>query len=208
MLDYIIGIDEVGRGALAGPVAVAAVYLPKKIRFRNLKDSKKLSPKKREVWFKKVKADKRIFFAVVMVSPRIIDEINISEAANRAATRALNKLIADFRLPISKTAIYLDAGLKITKKLTPNPYKLKAIIKGDEKINAVKLASIVAKVTRDRLMIRSHKKYPAYDFHKHKGYGTKAHFSALKINNICEIHRLTFLKSVKTLQNKGFLSSS
>ena len=195
---HIIGIDEVGRGALAGPVAVAAVYLPAKIKFSKLKDSKKLSPKKREAWLKLIKADSRIFFAVAMVSPKIIDKINITAAANLAATRALEKLITNNpKLITNKTAIYLDAGLKITKKLIANPYKLKAIIRCDEKIIAIKLASIVAKVSRDRLMVRLQKKYLAYDFSKHKGYGTMAHFAALRANDICEIHRITFLKSLK-----------
>lgn len=193
----IIGLDEVGRGSLAGPVAVAAVYLPKKIRFRNLKDSKKLSAKKREEWFLKIKQNKAIFYAVAMVSPKIIDRINISEAANLAAGRAFEKLITNYKLPLGKIAVYLDGGLHIQKTLNPKPKTLKILIRADEKINAVKLASIVAKVNRDHLMIQLSKKYPQYGFAKHKGYGTKAHFSVLRVNSICKIHRITFLKSLK-----------
>jgi len=192
----IIGLDEVGRGSLAGPVAVAAVYLPKKIRFRNLKDSKKLSVKKREEWFKLVKSDKRIFFTTAMVSPKVIDRINISEAANLAASRAFKKLITDYKLPLGKITAYLDGGLYIQKTLNSKPKTLKTLIRADEKINAVKLASIVAKVSRDHLMIRLSKKYPEYGFHKHKGYGTKAHFHALRVNSICRIHRRSFLKNL------------
>lgn len=193
----IIGLDEVGRGSLAGPVAVAAVYLPKKIRFSNLRDSKKLSPKKREEWFLKIKRNKAIFYAVAMVSPKIIDRINISEAANLAASRAFEKLITDYKLPLGKIAVYLDGGLYVQKTLNPKPKTLKTLIRADEKINAVKLASIVAKVSRDSLMIRFHKKYSKYGFQNHKGYGTKAHFYALRANGICKIHRITFLKNLK-----------
>lgn len=202
-MDYVIGIDEVGRGALAGPVAVAAVLMPKKLRFKNLKDSKKLTPKKREEWFEHVRRNDRIFYAISMVSPRVIERINISEAANLAATRAFNSLIIKMEEKITNNKeqivrAYLDGGLYITlnKRSLTKCYKVKTLIRGDEKINAVKLASIVAKVSRDRLMVRNHKKYPEYGFERHKGYGTKAHFSALRANNICRIHRKSFLKNL------------
>lgn len=192
----IIGIDEVGRGSLAGPVMVAAVFVPRNNHFRKLKDSKKLSSRKREEWFEYVRQKKSIFYTISAVSPKIIDKINISEAANLAAARALKKLIVKYKLPIVKIPVYLDGGLYIRKKIISHPHKLKTLIKGDEKINAIKIASIIAKVKRDRLMVRLHKKYPKYSFERHKGYGTKAHFLALKLNNICETHRITFLRKL------------
>ncbi len=189
----IIGIDEVGRGSLAGPVTVAAVFLPKDVRFYGLKDSKKLSPAKREEWFKRIRQNQRIFYAISKVSPKIIDRINISKAANLAATRSLNKLITNYQLQITRTFIYLDGGLYIQKTPNPKPKTMKTVIRGDEKINAIKLASIVAKVKRDKLMVKLHKSYPHYNFHINKGYGTKAHFKSLELFGRCEIHRLTFL---------------
>ena len=205
---YIIGIDEVGRGPLAGPVTVAAIILPLNFQFSisnfqkqskiKLKDSKKLSPKQREAWFNFIK-QRKIPFAVANVSPKIIDRINISNAANLAATRALNKLITNNRqLKTGSLKILLDGGLKINPNLKTYKLKnLKTIIRGDEKIPAIALASIVAKVRRDKLMKRNHKKYPRYGFKKHKGYGTKLHYRALKLNGASKIHRKSFLSSLK-----------
>lgn len=192
-INGIIGIDEVGRGSLAGPVAVAAVFLPKNLRFRGLKDSKKLSPKKREEWFKRICARGDIFWSVAMVSPKIIDKINISQAANLAATRALARLIANSKG--QRARVYLDGGLYLKRNLLTTHHKLQTLVRGDEKINAIKLASIIAKVSRDRLMVRLHKKYPEYDFQKHKGYGTKRHKARLKKFGPSELHRLKFIRS-------------
>ena len=197
---FIIGIDEVGRGALAGPVVVAAVIIPRALRFRSrglgrLKDSKQLTPRKREDWFNYLKEHPKIFYAIARIAPDVVDKINVTEAANLAATRAFVKLISNFqsagRRIIPK--VYLDGGLYIQKKPLTANYKLQTIIKGDEKINAIKLASIIAKVSRDNHMTRLHEKYPVYSFHQHKGYGTKKHKRAIKRHGASEFHRLTFL---------------
>ena len=202
---YSIGIDEVGRGPLAGPVVVAAVAIPRGFRIWNLesgelKDSKKLSPKKREKWFKYVKNHPRILYTAARVTPKVIDRINITNAANLAATRALKKLNSRFYILNSK--ILLDGGLHLQKNSDsrfqiPNS---KTIVKGDEKYNCIKLASIVAKVTRDRYMSKiCHKKFPKYGFNIHKGYGTKTHILALKKHGFSPLHRLTFIKKYATL---------
>ncbi len=204
---YIIGIDEVGRGPLAGPVTVAAVALPRnwkmgngkwKMGFRKLpplRDSKKLSPKKREEWFKYIKNHPKIHYAVASVPPKTIDKINISQAANLAATKAFLKLITQLpKSQIPQTKIFLDGGLHL-KSLTFN-LKPRTLIKGDEKIPAISLASIIAKVTRDKYMKKIHKRHPAYNFDKHKGYGTKLHIKKIKKNGTSPIHRHTFLKNI------------
>ena len=202
MRKYVIGIDEVGRGALAGPVVVAAVLLPQNFQFPSarwrtklkLRDSKKLSPRQREIWFNFIKQQK-IPFAIAGVSPKIIDKINISQAANLAASRALLKLIKSYKLKIKNFKVRLDGGLYVknlsASQRTKN-YKIKTIIKGDEKIPAISLASIVAKINRDRYMKKLHKKYPRYDFINNVGYGTKNHIKAIKKYGLSPIHRKSF----------------
>ena len=211
---WIIGIDEVGRGSIAGPVTVAALALPQESRIKNqesrakLRDSKKLSSKQREQWFAYTKNHPKIFYAVAHVQPSVVDRINITQAANRAATKALGKLLKNNELRIKNNArIYLDGGLYLVPELVEglhyrNPstplrfaqgVNAKTVIRGDEKIKAVMLASIVAKVTRDRLMRRLHKKHPKYGFDAHKGYGTRAHMAAVKRLGPSPKHRLTFL---------------
>lgn len=186
---YIIGIDEVGRGPLAGPVTVAAVATTGNFKNLKLRDSKKLSERQRETWFKYIK--KKFKYAVASVSPRTIDKINISKAANLAATRALRRLLMKRKFPLNKTKIFLDGGLKIKEPLSTF-YNPRTIIKGDEKVPAIALASIVAKVTRDKRMKKLHKKYPKYRFNKNKGYGTKKHIKAIKKHGPIDIHRSTF----------------
>ncbi|MEK7168340.1 MAG: ribonuclease HII [Patescibacteria group bacterium] len=208
-IKYIIGIDEVGRGPLAGPVVVAALAVPTKLRIKNaelrknfksakLRDSKKLSLKQREIWFEYVKKHPKIFYAIASVSPKVIDKINISNAANLAATRAFQKLVNSYAiasvLTRRRAKIFLDGGLYFPKFLNSKSYILnsRTIIRGDEKIPAIALASIVAKVTRDRMMRKLHKKYPQYGFDKHKGYGTKKHFKAIRKHGLSPIHRKSF----------------
>ena len=199
---YIIGLDEVGRGPLAGPVTVAAVALKVNSKFKiqnskfKLRDSKRLSPQKREKWFDWIKENK-IPYAVASVSPKIIDKINVSKAANLAVTRAFQKLTKNYEVKAKSCKVYLDGGLHL-KTIYPIPHTLspRTVIRGDEKIKAVMLASIVAKVTRDRKMRQLHKKYPYYGFAQHKGYGTKKHFRVIKKNGICVLHRKTFLKNL------------
>jgi len=219
---YIIGIDEVGRGALAGNVTVAAVALPRKFQITNssakggsasggklqtnsklkLRDSKKLTPKQREIWFKLIKKELFLPYTVASVSPKTVDKINISKAANLAATKALNRLVKNYGLKTANYKIFLDGNLFLNKNLIRinqrNPHKsASTIIKGDEKIPAISLASIVAKVSRDKQMKNLHKKYPQYGFEKHKGYGTKEHFKAIRKHGPSKIHRLTFLKKMR-----------
>ena len=193
---WIIGIDEVGRGALAGPVTVAAAMIPRDAIFKNkklgtLKDSKKLTPAKREAWVVHFNEHPSIYFAVARIYPRGIEKVNISIAANRAALRAFKSLRKTHRLP-TKTMVFLDGGLFLGSR-AKQPKNATTIIKGDETIAAVSIASIVAKVHRDHYMKRLSKLHPEYGFEVHKGYGTKAHFRAIKQYGPCPAHRLTFL---------------
>jgi ribonuclease HII len=186
----IIGIDEVGRGPLAGPVAVCALVLKCDFDTKNLRDSKKLSPKQREVWFEKIcawKKEKKLDFKIAFVSASIIDKIGISKAIKKALEKSLYEL-----KPKNSYTILLDGGLK-----APIEFKnQETIIKGDEKEVAIALASIVAKVSRDALMTKISKKFPQYEFHLHKGYGTKLHYERLKKHGLSQIHRKTFLKKM------------
>ena len=190
----IIGIDEVGRGPLAGPVTVAAVACPHdKLRtinsklFRGIKDSKKLSAIQREAWFLKLK---KTPYAIASVSSAVIDTIGIAPAIRLAVGRCIKKLTKDYKLSTINSQVLLDGALR-----APSIYKnQKTIIKGDEKNPVIAAASIVAKVHRDRLMVRIHKKYPHYGFDAHKGYGTKMHQAAIRTYGLCAIHRKSFCK--------------
>ncbi|OGY59547.1 MAG: hypothetical protein A3B23_01155 [Candidatus Colwellbacteria bacterium RIFCSPLOWO2_01_FULL_48_10] len=215
---FVIGIDEVGRGSLAGPVVVAAFAAPLKSKIKNpwpgrqrsklrLRDSKKLSPKQREEWFEYIKSSSEFVFATRSVSPRVIDKINISAAANLAAHRALRHLIKTYKLSAKNYKLFLDGGLYIKNKTHQAKFFVNAetVIRGDEKISAVALASIVAKVLRDRHMVKLHKKYPVYSFDVHKGYGTEKHRAIIQRLGITPIHRLTFcekLSSISKLKNQ------
>ena len=199
MKRYTIGIDEVGRGALAGPVVVAAALLKARNMFggncglgrRNMKDSKKLSSKQREAWFNYFNNSSDIQFALARVYPRRIERMNISRAANLAAERATKRLMANSKWRTARSRIFLDGGLFLGNG--EQPRSAKTLVKGDDKIPAIAVASIIAKVTRDRFMVRLAKKYPAYGFDIHKGYGTKAHYRALRKCGPCDAHRKTFL---------------
>lgn len=203
---YLIGIDEVGRGCLAGPVAVTALLMPHKFKVESLKlkvplkDSKKLSAAQRENWAECIKNHPDIFYETAYVYPKAIERINISQAANLAATRAVRRLLAtsDWRLG-KKIKILLDGGIFLDDSLlVANHYQLVArtVVRGDEKFNCVKMASIIAKVSRDRAMCRLHRKFPAYGLDEHKGYGTKAHIAAIKKHGPSPIHRALFLRGI------------
>jgi ribonuclease HII len=198
-MKWIIGIDEVGRGALAGPVVVAAALVPhspshtKNAKLGSLKDSKKLSVQKREAWFKYFKGHPKVQFAVARVYPRNIERLNISAAANVAAGRACERLIKESGAKAG-VKVFLDGGLFLGNGRQPK--YAKTVIRGDEKIHAVAIASIVAKVSRDRAMTRFAKKYAAYGLDIHKGYGTKLHRDALRKHGAAAIHRSTFLKKM------------
>ena len=153
-----------------------------------MRDSKKLSKQAREEWYKKVREWQKAGacdFSVVMISAKEIDKVGIAPAIRTALRRSLKKVAPDTR-----TQILLDGGLRAPEEYT----KQKTIIKGDEKEWAIALASIVAKVTRDRYMCQAGKKYPAYGFEKHVGYGTKQHYEALSTYGMCDLHRRTFLR--------------
>jgi ribonuclease HII len=194
---YEVGLDEVGRGALAGPVVVAAaLVIGRPFGKATLKDSKKLSAKQREVWYRRFLNHPKIVFAVARVYPREIEKRNISQAANLAASRAYKKLVAHPKLNLKKHHVFLDGGLYLGNKLwqSVNVRSAKTLPKADENIAAVAVASIIAKVQRDRFMCRLANQYPAYGFEVHKGYGTKRHQAALARAGACYAHRKTFLK--------------
>lgn len=189
---YYIGIDEVGRGPIAGPVTVCAVlsFSGRELGdFKGIKDSKKLTGKGREKWFKKIKtsrAEKIVDFSVFSVGNKTIDKIGIVASIRLCILNCLKKLNS----PEEETLVILDGGLK-----APEDYKYQeTIIKGDEKEPLIAMASIVAKVSRDWHMSNLPEKYSGYSFDKHKGYGTKAHYNAIKEHGISDLHRRTFLK--------------
>ncbi|MBQ2266748.1 MAG: ribonuclease HII [Clostridia bacterium] len=181
----ICGVDEAGRGPLAGPVCAAAVILPQDLEIEGLNDSKKLSEKKREQLFDII-TEKAIAYCVAFGTLEEIEEKNILQATFLAMNRAIEGLEqkADFAL-IDGNKIPL--GIKIPAA---------AIVKGDAKSMSIAAASILAKVSRDRLLMEYDKKYPEYQFAKHKGYGTKLHTDLIKEYGPCEIHRLSFLKNI------------
>jgi len=180
---YVVGIDEAGRGPLAGPVTIAAVAGSAGRILKGIKDSKKLSVKKREIWRKIIKNN--FEYHCVFVSHKKIDKIGIQKSAHLGIQKVLEKFSKKANL------VLLDGLLKAPKK-----YKQKTIIKGDEKIPLISAASIIAKVARDKKMLAFHKKFPQYCFDKHKGYGTKLHYKKIKKHGLCPIHRRTFLKKV------------
>jgi ribonuclease HII len=196
---YVIGIDEVGRGALAGPVVVAAVAIPGAFRaVRNkalgpLRDSKKLTPKAREAWFAHLAQNPRISYALARVYPRGVERLNISRAANLAAFRAFERLTLRHQASGGRHQVFLDGGLYIKNKAVSGTLGARTVTRGDEKIEAIAIASIIAKVSRDRFMARLARRHPAYGFEVHKGYGTAAHRAALARHGPCDAHRLTFL---------------
>jgi ribonuclease HII len=176
----IAGLDEVGRGPLAGPVVASAVILPKEGIGEELFDSKKIPPKKREELYKII-LSKALGVGIGMVGQEEIDLLNIFQATLKAMALAIENL------PILPDFLLID-GLQSLRLSIPQ----KPIRKGDQLSNSIAAASIVAKVTRDRMMLEYHQKYPQYNFAKHKGYGTKEHRMAIERFGICELHRKTF----------------
>jgi ribonuclease HII len=194
-IKFIVGIDEVGRGPLAGPVAVCAFIMPigfKISGFGPLKDSKKLTPKKREEIFCKLeilKNQNKVNYSVCYESAKSIDKIGLSKAIKNCIKKSLKNIKANPK----NCLVLLDGGIK-----APEEFKnQKTIIKGDEKERAIAFASIVAKVSRDSLMCKMSKKYPKYCFEIHKGYGTKKHCEIIKKEGICKEHRKSFLKKIR-----------
>ena len=185
----VVGLDEVGRGSLAGPVMAAAVMIKsirgRFVQIRGIKDSKKLSPKKREELYKLIIKNSQIKWGIGRVSERVIDKINILEATKLAMERAVKKL--EKKLKKKVDFLILDGRMRINLD-TPQ----KSIIRADNKVISCSMASIIAKVTRDRIMQRYSKKYPQYGFFSHKGYATRLHLEALKKRGSCRTHRKSF----------------
>ena len=177
----ICGIDEAGRGPLAGPVVAGAVILPKDCEILFLNDSKKLSEKKREALFLEIQ-EKAEAWSVGVVGPEVIDEINILQATYQA----MRKAIAGLKV---QPELLLNDAVTIPGVEIPQV----PIVKGDAKSLSIAAASIVAKVTRDHMMVEYDQIYPQYGFGKHKGYGTAAHIAALKEYGPCPIHRRSFI---------------
>ena len=178
-IKYIAGIDEVGRGPLVGPVVTAAVILPKDFYDERINDSKKLTEKKREMLYDVI-MENAISVGIGMSSEKVIDEINILEATKKAMLEAINNL------NVKPDYLLIDAV-----KLNTDIPQL-SIIKGDAKSESIAAASIIAKVTRDRMMIELDKEHPEYDFKHNKGYGTKKHIDALYKYGVLKEHRKSF----------------
>ncbi len=199
-----IGIDEVGRGALCGSVTVAAFTFLRRDGFLaemhgvSLRDSKCLTPRARERWFsylKKADREGKVAFATARVSAQVVDRINIRNAANLAATRAYERLVARRGFSPRELTVLLDGGLFIAPEREAAPRRTRTIVRGDEKVPEIQLASIVAKVTRDKAMTRLHTRHPRYGLAVHKGYGTRAHAHALvRFGPVEGLHRLTFIR--------------
>lgn len=181
---YVAGVDEAGRGPLAGPVYAAAVILPEDARLDGINDSKKLSEKKREELFEKI-TDIAVAYAIFSVDEKEIDEINILNATHKAMNGAASEL------SVKPDYVIID-GNSIKGMDLPH----ETVVKGDAKSISIAAASILAKVSRDRYITQMAEKYPQYGFEKHKGYGTKAHTDAILEYGVSPIHRKTFLKKL------------
>lgn len=180
--ELICGVDEAGRGPLAGPVCAAAVILPRDAEIPGLNDSKKLSDKKRRELFPIIK-EKAICYGIGLASHEEIDEINILQATYLAMERALAQLTVTPQQVLIDGNRTKDFGLPV-----------KTVVHGDSLSMSIAAASVLAKVTRDDLMLEMANEYPQYGFEIHKGYGTKAHYEALRTYGVCPIHRNSFLK--------------
>ena len=178
----ICGVDEAGRGPLAGPVCAAAVILPPELEIPGLNDSKKLTDKKRRALYDIIVAE-AVSYGITMASEQEIDKINILQATFNAMERAMEQLTV-------RPALALIDG----NRERPFPVPVQTVIKGDSLSANIAAASILAKVTRDRYMEEMAERYPQYGFEIHKGYGTKAHYAALTEHGPCPIHRRTFLR--------------
>lgn len=190
----IAGVDEVGRGPLAGPVVAAACIFDRDVDIVGIDDSKKLSEKKREQFFDEIK-DKALAYGIGEASCEVIDEINILEATKLAMKRAIDE--ADKMLE-SKGRDRIQIVIFDAVKINDLKKEQMSVIKGDQTYFSVAAASILAKVTRDNLMKEYDKVYPEYGFASNKGYGTKAHYEGIKKAGITEIHRKSFLKNLDT----------
>lgn len=178
------GVDEAGRGPLAGPVCAAAVILPRGLCIPGLNDSKKLTEKKREALYDVI-CSSAVSYGIAFATVDEIEEVNILNAAMLAMNRAIEKL------SVQPTLALIDGNLNSAIKIAS-----RCVVKGDAKCADIAAASVLAKVTRDRYMLKMAEKYPQYKFEKHKGYGTKDHYAALREYGPCEIHRPSFLRKM------------
>ena len=179
----IAGVDEAGRGPLCGPVVAAAVILPPNLYIEGINDSKKLSEKKREKIYEEILNNKDIVYAIGISDVDIIEEVNILNATKLAMIQAINGL------NIKPDFVLIDGNQKLDIDI-----ESQTLVSGDSKSASIAAASIVAKVTRDRMMLEFDKEYPEYSFAKHKGYGTKLHIETIKKYGLCKIHRPSFCK--------------
>ena len=184
-VNYICGIDEAGRGPLAGPVVVAAAIMPRDSMIEKVNDSKKVSEKNREALYEII-TNEAIAWGVGIIDQKEIDKINILNATKEGLTLAVKSL------QVKPDRIIVDALTGIDTLGIPYT----SIIKGDAKCYSIAAASIIAKVTRDRIMRQWDEIYPQYGFEKHKGYGTKMHMDAIREYGICPLHRLSFVKNI------------
>lgn len=184
---YIAGIDEAGRGPLAGPVVAAAVILPRDFFLEGLNDSKKLTARKRDILFEELTAREDILIGVGQVDAARIDELNILKATHLA-----------MKLAVESMEVTPDICLIDGLPVRGFPFPQEAIVKGDSKSLSISAASIIAKVTRDRIMGEYAREFPQYGFDRHSGYGTKAHMEALNAYGPCRIHRRSFAPVAQT----------
>ena len=189
---YIAGVDEVGRGPLAGPVVTAAVVLPEDFDVPGIDDSKKLSEKRREELYGVI-LERALAVGIGQADHDVIDEINILQATKRAMGQAIGEADRVLRREHDES---IDFVLLDAVQLPDLTVPQQSIVKGDAKVLAIAAASIVAKVTRDRMMVEYAKDYPWYAFEKNKGYGTKDHYAGIREHGICPIHRRSFLKTI------------
>ena len=182
--NIICGVDEAGRGPLAGPVYAAAVILPSDCVIEGLNDSKKLTEKKREALFDEIK-EKALAYGIASADEKEIDEINILNATFIAMKRAIASL-----------SVRPDLALIDGNQKPHTDIEEVTVIKGDAKSMSIAAASVLAKVSRDRFMLEMAEKYPQYEFARHKGYGTKLHYEKIAQYGVCDIHRRTFLKKI------------
>ena len=192
-ISYIAGVDEVGRGPLAGPVVTACVVLPEDFSVLGVDDSKKLSEKKREQLYGQIK-EHAVAWGIGMRDNQIIDKINILEATKEAMKDAI--IETDLMLA-QKTGGHIEHILIDALTLKNVEIPQTGLVKGDSKSLSIAAASILAKVTRDRMMMEYHQEYPGYAFDSNKGYGTKAHYEGIFANGITPIHRQSFLKNLQ-----------
>jgi len=178
---YIAGVDEAGRGPLAGPVCAAAVILPEGVIIDGINDSKKLSEKKRDELFDEI-LKVAVAYSVQFAEPELIDKINIKQATSLAMHNAVDNLL------VKPSYVIIDGNDRIPYDI---PYEY--VVKGDARSQTIAAASILAKVSRDRLMCALDEKYPQYGLKKHKGYGTKLHIEAIREYGVSEIHRKSFM---------------